>query len=68
MGSPGRSAPARTRRASFSASHDATTTWSGFREVCRQAGLSVLEHAVSQDIEVVTDQGTEFLGVFHANL
>ena len=53
---------------SFSGDHTAAATWSGFRAVCRQAGTPVLEHAVAQDIEVVTDQGTEFLGVFDENL
>ena len=50
---------------SLSDNHEAASTWAGFREVCREAGVTVLERAVSQDIELVTDQGTEFLGVFH---
>ena len=50
---------------SFSDNHEAASTWAGFREVCREAGITVLERAVSQNIELVTDQGTEFLGVFH---
>jgi hypothetical protein len=49
---------------SFSDNHEAASTWAGFREVCREAGITVLERAVSQNIELVTDQGTEFLGVF----
>ena len=53
---------------SFSDNHEAASTWAGFRQVCRQAGMSVLERAVSQDIQLVTDQGTEFLGVFAANI
>ena len=53
---------------SFSDDHSAAATWAGFRAVCRQAGIPVLEHAVSQGIEVVTDLGKEFLGVFDANI
>ena len=54
--------------ASFSASHDAASTWAGFRQVCREAGVPVLEVAVSQDIELITDQGTEFQGTFATNI
>lgn len=54
--------------ASFSASHDGSSTWAGFRQVCREAGVPVLEAAVSQNIELVTDQGTEFQGAFADNI
>ena len=53
---------------SFSDNHEAASTWAGIRQVWRQAGISVLERAVSQDVELVTCQGTEFLGVFAENI
>ena len=53
---------------SFSAAHDAASTWAGFRTVCRKAGVPVLEAAVSQNIELVTDQGTEFRGIFASHI
>ena len=35
------------------------------RQPRHKAGITVLERAVSQNVALVTDQGTEFLGVFH---
>jgi hypothetical protein len=50
--------------ASLSADHTAESTWHGFQEVCRAAGLTVLKEAIAQSIEIISDNGTEFLGAF----
>jgi len=53
---------------SFSARHTAAASWAGFRKICQEAGITVLESAVSQPIEFVSDNGTEFDGEFAAGL
>ena len=50
--------------ASMSADHTAESTCRGFKDVCRAAGLTVLDTAIAQPVLVVTDNGTEFSGAF----
>ena len=54
--------------ASFSADHNAAASWAGLRAACQAAGIPVLAEAISQDIQFVSDNGTEFLGVFAQQL
>jgi hypothetical protein len=53
---------------SFSPDHAAESSWTGLRKACREAGITVLAEAISQPIEFVSDNGTEFLGVFAQRL
>jgi len=53
---------------SFSPDHTAESSWVGLRKACREAGVTVLAEAISQPIEFVSDNGTEFLGVFSQRL
>ena len=48
----------------MSADHTAESTCRGFKDVCRAAGLTVLDTAIAQPVLVVTDNGTEFSGAF----
>ena len=54
--------------ATFSANHDAAASWAGLRTACQAAGIPVLADAISQPIEFVSDNGTEFRGVFAQQL
>ena len=53
---------------SFSANHSAEASWVGFRKACRESGTTVLADAISQPIRFVSDNGTEFRGVFAQRL
>lgn len=49
---------------SFGPNSEATQSLAGFEQMCQEAGLTVCRDAVAQSIEVICDNGTEFMGAF----
>ena len=52
----------------FSEGNDAQGSLEGFTAMCQEAGLTVCRDAMSQSIEIVTDNGKECLGQFMAGM
>ena len=48
----------------FSEDNKSASSLRGFTQMCQEAGLTVHRDAVSQAIEIITDQGKEYLGAF----
>ena len=48
----------------FSEDNKSASSLRGFTQMCQEAGLTVHRDAVSQSIEIITDNGKEYLGTF----
>ena len=50
--------------ATFSERNDSAASLRGFEKLCQEAGLTVYRDATAQQLEIICDQGKEYLGDF----
>ena len=51
----------------FAKDGTAQSSWEGFEQVCREACITVQRDAISQNIRLLHDNGSEYMGVFLEN-